>query len=317
MDPLTKAILLSWNWRPEVIIVLVLAATLYIRGWVRLRKRVSNHTQYTGSRRSVWRLTATWRPISYCAGLLFIALALLSPIDTIVQQLFFMHMIQHLLLMMVAPPLLLIANPLPFLLWGLPDILRTPAGNFIKTIVHQDSAIRRFLRTITNPGITWIIWVVGLISWHDPILYNAALEYEWVHDFEHLSFFLISMLLSWHITGAGPRIHKQMSLSARAGLIISIIPANLLTGVVLALATKPFYSYYMSVPRIWGIDVLGDQQIGGVIMWGPGSMMYVVIALILIYRLLDRDERKSTLHESKWTAEATLSAPIPAPKNSV
>lgn len=305
MDPVTKAILQSWNWRPDVIIVLALAGTLYIRGWLRLRKRIQKPGQYTGQRRSVWRLTASWRPVSYCAGLLVIALALLSPIDTIVQQLFLMHMIQHLLLMMVAPPLLLIANPFPFLLWGLPDILRTPAGRLIRYVVHQDSPIRRFLRATTNPGITWIIWVVALISWHDPFMYDAALTYEWVHDLEHMSFFLASMMLSWHITGAGPRIHKQMSLSARAGLIISVIPPNLLTGVVLALASKPFYSYYMSVPRLWGIDVLGDQQIGGVIMWGPGSMMYVIIALILIYRILDREEKKPILPRTAWAPEIT------------
>ena len=121
MDPVTKAILLSWDWKIEVIIVLALAGTIYLRGWLRLRRRTDLSRHYHGYRRSPWRLTAVWRPIAYMAGLFFVALALISPIDALGQQLFFMHMIQHLLLIMITPPLLLMANPMPVMMWGIPD----------------------------------------------------------------------------------------------------------------------------------------------------------------------------------------------------
>lgn len=301
MDPVTQAILSSWDWRIEVIIVLALAGTFFVRGWLRLRLRARHHHRYgQGSyRRAPWRLTAVWRLVAFLSGLLVIALALLSPIDALGQQLFLMHMVQHILLVMVAPPLLLVANPFPFILWGLPDSWRLKIGAGLSRGLHREATGRRFLRTATNPGMTWLIWVITLIGWHDPALYNAALEHEWVHDLEHLSFFLASMLLAWHVTGAGPRIHKQFGLMGRTALVIAVIPPNMLTGLVLALSTQVFYSYYTAVPRLWGLSALADQQIGGFIMWVPGSMMYIVYALVLIYRILDREEHKPSLPEAQ------------------
>ena len=119
MDPILRAVLLSWNWRLDVIIILLLLGALYSVGWWRLRKRTRRGRR---KRRGAGRheLTARWRLVSYLTGLVFVALALLSPVDALGQQLFFMHMIQHLLLIMIAPPLLLIANPMPFILWGMP-----------------------------------------------------------------------------------------------------------------------------------------------------------------------------------------------------
>ncbi len=309
MDPITQAILLSWDWKIEVIMVLALAGTLYLRGWWLLRQRAHGHTRYPGYRRSPWRLTAVWRPVAYSSGLFVIALALLSPIDALGQQLFFMHMVQHLLLMMIAPPLLLIANPLPFLLWGLPYRWRLKAGRVLGRGLHRDASLRRVLRAATNPGGVWLIWVIVLIGWHDPTMYNAALEHAWVHDVEHITFFLASMLFSWHVTGAGPRIHKQFGLIGRTALVISAIPPNMLTGLVLAMATTVIYSYYTAVPRLWGITALADQQIGGFIMWVPGSMMYIVAALILVYRIVDREDHKPIMPETKWGSEEVIAAP--------
>jgi cytochrome c oxidase assembly factor CtaG len=299
MDPVTQAVLRSWDWRLEVIIVLALAGTFYIRGWLRLRRRTGGQ-RYGGYRRSPWRLTAVWRPIAYFGGLFCITLALLSPIDVLSQQLFLMHMIQHFFLMMLAPPLLLIASPLPFLLWGLPDKWRQKTGGVLSVGLHRDSRLRHGLRKVTNPGLVWLIWVIVLIGWHDPTMYNLALQVDWVHDLEHLTFFLASLLLYWHITGAGPRIHKQFGLMGRIALTVAAIPANMLLGVVLALATAVIYTHYLNVPRLWGIDPLTDQQISGFIMWVPGSMMHIVAALILVYRLLDGEEHKPILPQAKW-----------------
>lgn len=106
-------------------------------------------------------------------------------------------------------------------------------------------------------------------------------------------FFTASMLFWWHVTGAGPRIHKQLGYGSRIGLVIGAIPVNMLLGVVLAFATTAIYSYYTAVPRLWGIDVITDQRIGGLIMWIPGSMMYIVAALIMLFRLFDKEKEKA------------------------
>ena len=310
MDPVLKAVLLSWDWRADVIVLLALAGTLYLWGWARLRRRTSPTSQPQLPRtRRRQRLVVRWRPISYLFGLFFVALALLSPIDVLGGQLFFMHMVQHLLLIMIAPPLLLVANPLPFLLWGLPDNWRRTAGRAVGQLLHRQSASRRRLRAATTPGVVWMAWVIALVGWHDPNAYDAALRSDLVHDLEHLTFFVTGMLFWWHVTGAGPRIHKQISLIGRIIYVLSAVPPNMLLGVALAFASEPIYTHYTAVPRLWSLSVIDDQRVGGFIMWVPGSMMYIIAALILIGRLLQGEEQKLPLPAEMWDSDETLIAP--------
>ena len=308
MDPILKAVLTSWNWRVEIILVLALAGTVYIRGWRHLRRRTRGR-QRPYRPGQPWPLSATWRLVSYLVGLVFITIALMSPIDVMSGQLFFMHMVQHLLLIMIAPPLLLIANPMAVMLWGLPDRLRRPVGQGFSRALHRDSNSRKLLRTITSPGVVWLLWVIVIVGWHDPDMYNAALRSDFVHDIEHISFFLVSMAYWWHVTGAGPRIHKQFGLLGRIIFVLAAIPPNMMTGVVLAFAENPIYAYYMDIPRIWNISVMTDQRISGVIMWIPGSMMYIIAALVLISQLLGQEERKPNLPEKVWASDEALLAP--------
>jgi cytochrome c oxidase assembly factor CtaG len=254
-------------------------------------------------------LAKVWRLVSYVAGLVVMGLALLSPIDTLGSQLFLMHMIQHLLLIMIAPPLLLLANPMPFMLWGLPGSWRLKVGWGIGRLLHRQSPIRRNFRLITSPGILWLVWVILIFGWHDPTLYNAALQNDFVHDIEHISFFTAGMVFWWHVTGAGPRIHKQPPLLGRIAFVIGAIPPNMLTGVVLAFATEPIYTFYTAVPRLWNLSVMDDQRIGGVIMWVPGSMMYIIAALVLVAQLLDGENKKPIMPETKWGSDEALAAP--------
>ena len=308
MDPVNRAILLSWNWRPEVIIVVGLAAGLYIRGWVLLRRRTKSHKRKRRAGQP-YSLTAVWRLIFYLSGIFVIGVALLSPIDVLGGQLFFMHMIQHLLLIMIAPALLLIANPMAVTLWGMPRNLRKPVGKGLSFILNSDSKYRGWIRTATSPGIVWLMWVIVIVGWHDPGMYNWALERESAHNLEHITFFIVSMLYWWLVIGAGPRIHKQFSLIGRIAFVILAIPPNMLTGMVIAFTPTPQYTYYLNVPRIWNVDVLTDQMWSGVIMWVPGSMMFIIAALVLIAELLGEEERKPPMPESMWGSDEKMIAP--------
>ena len=308
MDPVNKAILLSWNWRLEIILVLGLAAGLYIRGWVLLRRRTKAHKRKRRAGQP-FPLTAVWRLIFYLSGIVVVGIALMSPIDVLGGQLFFMHMIQHLLLIMIAPALLLIANPMAVTLWGMPRKLRKPVGKGLSFILNSDSKYRGWIRNATSPGIVWLLWVIIVIGWHDPSMYNWALENEAVHDLEHITFFVVSMLYWWLIIGSGPRIHKQFSLVGRIAFVILAIPPNMLTGMVIAFTPTPQYTYYLNVPRIWNVDIMTDQMWSGVIMWVPGSMMYIIAALVLIAQLLGEEERKPPLPESAWGSEEKMLAP--------
>lgn len=304
MDPVTKAVLLSWNWRWDVTLVLVIMGALYVAGWIRLRKRTRRSRI-----RNRGQLVTWWRLIAYISGLILAGVALMSPIDVLGQQLFFMHMIQHLLLIMIAPPLLMIANPMPFLLWGLPTTWRRKTGRVLSHILHRESKFRHLFIKLTGPGIIFMFWIISVIGWHDPTLYNAALQYEFIHDIEHLFFFAAGMLFWWIVTGAGPHLHKQFGIVARIIFVLAAVPPNMFLGIILAFASETVYSYYDGVPRLWGIDPVTDQTIGGVIMWIPGSMMYIIAALILLTRLVDEESHKPPLDVGVWGSDEALAAP--------
>jgi cytochrome c oxidase assembly factor CtaG len=299
MDATLEAVLLSWDLRVEVTLVLVLAGALYALGWRRLRALRRGPSPNRG------RLATGGRLAAYLSGLLILGLALMSPIDVLGGQLFFMHMIQHLLLVMVVPPLLWLASPLPFAMWGLPTGARRQVGG----LLNRRSAFRRRLRTLTAPGVTWILFVAVLLGWHDPGAYQAALQDDLVHDLEHLSFFITAMLLWWHVTWAAPHVHKKLPRGGRVAYVLSVVPPNMFAGITIAFSGQPIYDYYVAVPRLFGLTVMQDQMLGGVIMWIPGSMMYIVAALILIARWVQAEEQKPPLPETEWASEDAMVAP--------
>jgi putative membrane protein len=305
MDPILRAFLSSWDLRIELILVLALAGTIYTRGWWRLRKRTAE--QRTAARQRVNRRQAgaLWRPVLYILGLVILGIALMSPLDVVGSQLFFLHMIQHVLMMSIVPPLLLLANPLPYFLWGLPAGARRPLGS----VLGRRGNLRAALRKFTGPGIVWIGFVILYLGWHDPMLYNAALESELVHDLEHISFFGVAMLYWWHITGAGPVVHKPLPVIGRFFYVLLAIPPNMIAGMAIAFSQSPIYSHYEAMPRIWNMSVMSDQRLAGVIMWVPGSMMYIVAALVAIASWLQDEEEKPALPESEWATDEAFIAP--------
>ncbi len=293
MDPTLSVLLLSWAWRPEILLTLGLAAAIHLVGRWRLKKRGSTH------------LVSPWRSLAYLSGLVILGIALMSPIDVLSGQFFYMHMIQHLLLVMIAPPLLLIADPMPVMMWGLPAALRLEVGRWLR----PDATFRRVLRTLTTPGLVWLYFVATLVGWHDANAYNATLQYELVHDLEHITFFGTAMLFWWQVIGSAPHIHRRLSQGVRVGYVLSVVPATALTGIAISFASEPIYSYYTTVPRLGEMTVLQDQMLGGVIMWIPGSMMYILAALILIAKIVRVEEVNEPVLEPAWATSETAHAP--------
>lgn len=277
MDEITRQVIRSWEWRPAVIIPLSLFLILFTTGWQRLRRLPRQ------AGRSRPQLAAGWRLAAYWLGVGCIALALLSPLDILASQLFFMHMIQHMFLLMLAPPLIWLSDPMPILVWGLPASWRPAAGRYL---FQQASPVRTGLRQATSPAASWFLFFSFLWGWHSPDAYNLTLRNDLVHDLEHLTFFLPAMLVWWHIVGSSPRWHKRLSYLGRVAFALACVPVNMILGVAIALATSPIYTHYTTVPRLWNISVLTDQQISGVVMWIPGSMMFVLAAIVLVGRWL-------------------------------
>ena len=293
MHPLLQALFSAWEWRLDITLVLVLFATFYTTGWWRLRHR-SNNLKLANKK----RLAAYW------SGLVILAIALMSPVDTLGSQLFFMHMIQHLFFMMIGVPLLLLADPFPFLLWGLPPYWRRAVG----TLFTRRSPLRRLLTNVTQPSFVWIFYIIALTGWHDPNLYSMAQRNSWIHDVEHLTFFVAAMLFSWHVVGSGPKLHHP-PLWGRIAMLIGLVPVNAAIGVVIATSSEILYPYYASIPHIWGFTALEDQALAGVIMWIPGSMMYLLGVIVLLARALRTNEDDPPQPVPGWDDDAVMVAP--------
>lgn len=130
-------------------------------------------------------------------------------------------------------------------------------------------------------------------------MYSLAQGNGWIHDLEHISFFATAMLFWWHVIGAGPYLHRRLALILRVAFVLAVVPPNMLLGVTISLAESPIYPYYMNVPRLYGVSVLGDQTIAGLIMWIPGSMMYIATALVLVARLfINADKSKNASNQT-------------------
>ncbi len=287
-------VLRAWEARWDILLVLVLLGGLYTRGWMRLRPRGRQKSAHG------WRLAAYW------GGLLAVLIALLSPVATLSQWLFSAHMVQHLLLVMFAPPLLWLANPMPVMLWALPEPWRFRVGY---GLFGPRSRFRALLRLVTTRKIAWLAFVAIYLGWHDPNLYSWALEYTWSHDLEHITFFGAAMLYWWHVTNAGPRIHGRFSFASRLVYLMSAVPLNMVTGMAIAFADEPMYPYYRTVPRYFGLSVLDDQRLAGMMMWIFGNMMLIYAALVFIARYFSLEERKAARHPYHLAPDARMRAP--------
>jgi cytochrome c oxidase assembly factor CtaG len=294
MHPLARALLSSWELRPDILAVIVPLGVLYFLGWRRLR------------RQSVQRKLATGlRLASYLSGLGIIAISLMSPIDRLGGQLFFMHMIQHMLFMMLAAPLLWLAEPFPIVLWGLP----AGARHSVSSLFMRDALFRRALARVTAPGASWLLFITIYLGWHDSNAYNAALYYDWVHDLQHITFFAAAILYWWPVIGAAPHIHARFPGWAKLPYLIGTVPPNMFVGVSIAFASQVRYSYYESVPRFWGFTAMQDQQISGAIMWIPGSMMFIMAALIVLAGLFSKEKSRPGPVRADWDTEDAMIAP--------
>ncbi len=274
MGAVVRIAFTRWELRPEVLLPWLLLTALYLRGWLRLRR----------TRRGA-RLASGLRLTAYLAGVGVLLFALLSGVDALGEQLFTAHMVQHELLMMAAAPLLLLGAPFPVGLWGLPAGLRRA----LAPALGPKGRPRRLLALLGAPRTAWILYVGSLWLWHAPAAYDAALRWAWVHDLEHLSFTLTALLFWWVVTAAAPRLHG-LGYGGRIAAVLTALAQNELLAVGITFADRPLYQAYL-YPRAWGPSPLEDQQLGGAIMWVPGGMMYVLTVIVLLVRLLDRQER--------------------------
>lgn len=270
-----------WHWRPDVLLVLAVLGLAYGRGWQRVRAQGS-----PGAR----RLASGWRLSAYLGGLGSVAVALLSPLDHLAEVLFTAHMLQHQVLLMAAPPLLLLGNPFPLLLWGLARPVRRRLGAWL----GPTGRLRAAWRALTWMPVAGGLYTANLWAWHHPVAYEAALRWHPVHDLEHLLFFGTAVLFWWPVVNPAPRLRPLgtgLQYGFRIGYLILATAQNTLLGAVLGLAERVIYPTYAAAPRVFdGWSAVDDQAFGGGVMWS-GSHMFLIGVLVLLGRALDTEER--------------------------
>lgn len=274
-------VLTHWSVDPAVVIGLVLAASLYWRG--RRRVDVVRATRALPGMR--------WNAVAFYAGLLAVVLALESPIDYLSEYLFSFHMMQHLLLIMVAAPLIVLGDPSVTLLRGVPLAARR---RVLGAAARQNwlHAIGRGFGFIMSPLPAVAIFLADLYLWHWSLLFNLTLKNDAVHVLEHLCF-LATSLLFWAQVIDQRAIHARLTYIQRAVYTVLTAAAGNLLAMFLVFAPKPLYTAYADLAqRPYGMTALGDQQIAGAIMWVPVLLLFGAVFAILLLKALIEDERQ-------------------------
>lgn len=254
----------AWEFDPGVVVPLLLAGALYARGVWGDR----------GLRRGVRRREVA----CFAGGWIALVVALVSPLHPWGEALFSAHMTQHEILMLVAAPLLVLGSPLA------PTLRALPRGWTMALARGSHSpAWLRVVATLRNPMVAWAVHGVVLWGWHTPFLFDAAVENETVHALQHLSFLGSALLFWWALLhGRG----RAMAYGAAVLYLFTTALHSGLLGALLTFSETPWYPAYAATAHFWGVSVVDDQQLGGLIMWVPACSLYLVVALALFARWL-------------------------------
>lgn len=250
----------AWNLDP------VVASVVFLAAWAHRRGRLVG-TQRPADRRRAW---------AFGVALTALIVALMSPLDALAGALLSAHMVQHVLLLLVAAPLLAWSAPSAVVLRGAPPWLR-------RATVRVRRGVRKPTRrvlTVAGPVLVWLVHVVVVWTWHGAVFYEAALANQWLHVAEHATFVATAVGFWWVVLG-----HRAGAARAPRGVAMLMVFGMAMQGVflsvLLAFSTEPWYPTYASSVA-FGLDPLTDQHLAGVLMWLPGSVVYLGVFLGLM-----------------------------------
>jgi cytochrome c oxidase assembly factor CtaG len=252
----------SWTFEPGAILLLAVLTWAYTARWRAVARQ-------PGARR-----VSPWRATAFGAAMVVIAAALISPVDALADQLFALHMVQHVLLLDVAPVLLMLS-----LTKGL-----------LRPATRRLQRLERAAGPLAHPAFAVVAYVAVMWIWHVPKLYDAALEHPAVHVLEHVCFLSVGILYWWHLLSP---IRSRIS-TGPFGPVVYMLVTKLfvgLLGIGITFAPDPLYAFYEQGPRIWGLSALGDQAVAGAIMAIEQSVVMGIALTYLFVRALGESER--------------------------
>jgi cytochrome c oxidase assembly factor CtaG len=279
----------AWSFEPLVIFSLLLSAAAFAVGVNRLW-HASPKCQAIKS----------WEALCFVGGWLALFVALVSPLHAWGQVLFSAHMTQHEILMLVAAPLLVLSRPLVPILWALPLKWSRRFGDTSKI-----AWIKSSWRVLTVPLVAWAVHAIALWTWHIPFLFEAVLHNEWVHTAQHLSFLVSALLFWWSL------IHGHQGVMGYGAAVLYLFTTSVHSGILGALITfagSAWYPSYVGLTTCWGLSPLEDQQLGGLIMWIPAGLVYVMAGLALLVGWLRESESRVEKQERARVTVKTLAA---------
>ncbi len=265
--PVFGELLRTWSVPVIPLIGLLLVLGLYLRGWMLVRQTRE-------------RELPAWRAASFVGGLVALWIALASPIDALDDYLLTAHMIQHFILMSIAPPLIALGAPVVPLLRGLP---RGVVVAFRP--LFQADWLRPIGRTLLHPVTAWLAMNAAYVAWHVPAAFELTFQSERIHDFEHLCFFSTSLMFWWVVVEPWPA-RSSWPRWAMIPYLLSADVVNTALSATLAFAGKVLYAEYAEAPRLCFLTPLKDQVAAGSEMWVLNSTVMLVPAVIIAIKEL-------------------------------
>ncbi len=258
----------EWSFPIPLIVFLALVVSFYARGWLHLRKAFP-------------RLITLAHLSAFAGGIILIFIAVASPLAMMDHELLSVHMVQHLLLMAVAPPLVLFGSPVPALLHGLPKrLVQGCLGPFLRSPL-----LRHLGRFISHPAFCWLAATLTVIGWHLPSLFALGLHSAGWHEIQHASFLLAGFLFWWPVIQPWPSASRSPGWSAPLYLFLATLPCDALSA-FLTFCGRVIYPSYLSASHPLHTSALQDQEWAGVLMWVSVTFIYMLPALVLTVRLL-------------------------------
>jgi putative membrane protein len=259
----------AWSFEPVVVIPLAVAAGLFVAG----ARRRRNKPDWSDA-----------QAFFFSAGWLTLVVALVSPVHRLGAQLFSVHMGQHELLMIIAAPLLVLSQPLLWFLWALPQSWREAAGRWAK-----QPRVAALWAVMTVPVFVWLLHGATLWAWHIPWLYEASVEFEWVHALQHTTFLFTALLFWWTLVHGR---HGRLGYGMAVVYCFTTALHTSILGALMTFAQQVWYPIYEGRTAAFHLTPLEDQQIGGLIMWVPAGLVFIVLGLWLLGAWINESGRR-------------------------
>jgi putative membrane protein len=291
----------SGHYEFLVSLSIIAIVLVYLRGWVRLRSKPGSTPTNAG---------AAWRAWSFLVGMFFIWIAIASPVALLDEQLLTVHMVQHLLLMTLAPPLIWLATPVAPLTHGLPR-------HFVQIVLRpmfEWPPVQELGKALANPVFCWLAASAALLGWHIPPAFALGVQSGAWHIIEHASFLAAGLLFWWPVIQPWPQASQGQSLSIILYLFLATLPCDILSG-FLIFCDRVVYPAYISSSHLFGLSTLGDQECAGALMWTCVTLVYFVAAAILTTRLLSPEGFcvPALVHPELSASGVPQKVPQPAP----